>query len=478
MPNLFKITKQGKVNYLYGTCHLDNDAVCTFSPETKQAFEQASCVAVEMTSEAQDKLKDYLISKFEEWKKQNRIGSEKPLTDYLSATQTKKIADIFEDELLTSHPSHTALFQLLETSPMNLCQKINVKQMHNLGFLGDKSLDKQIENQAKLVRKPTVSLDTPEDLAQRLVGSQFSYEQQVDYAKHFLAEQFTSNNHEEIKKLSQQIIALYLAGDPEGLTKLNNPRESTPIGKSYFQSLAYGRDPILAQTMRPLLEAGDTFFAMGAIHIPGVLSLLEKDGCVIEPVHEGERLYKVQTLKNTNITLRKTNLLSDFERSIQQEELFSFFNRSNKFTLQNEENNLQIFLDLIKEGKIDRNQKINIETNTQYNNEKLLILCAILKEHNAPKTIDLNLMDNSDYDDIVTISEIFKSECFFEELNIFFNPCRNISEQSIQCLINALKTSTYSGKLHLSMTNSEFDSPLYAELNTLIEARNTIECLQ
>jgi uncharacterized protein YbaP (TraB family) len=42
MPLLFKITKDNKSSYLYGTFHVTDSEVCKFSLQAKQAFEAAS----------------------------------------------------------------------------------------------------------------------------------------------------------------------------------------------------------------------------------------------------------------------------------------------------------------------------------------------------------------------------------------------------------------------------------------------------
>src|SRR5262249_37757802 len=109
MSNLFKITKNEKVNYLYGTCHMtSNSEICALSEEAKRVFEEANYVGVEMITEEQEKVPEHFILVLEEWKKQNGINSEE-LPSYLTYAQIKKIATLFMDQLPS--PSHISLFK-------------------------------------------------------------------------------------------------------------------------------------------------------------------------------------------------------------------------------------------------------------------------------------------------------------------------------------------------------------------------------
>lgn len=457
MPNLYKITKNGKVSFVYGTCHIQNDEVCTISEETKQAFEQSSCVVVEMTDEEQAKVDNYLPEILEKWKTHFQI--DKHFTDYLSETQATQIMKLFDDELAQAHSYGLALTNLLESSPILLCQKINVKQLINLGLLGSDSLDKQFERQAKRIGKPTAMLDSAEDVAQRFAGLSFTCQEQLEYAKCVLDKQLSSTE-EEIKKMILKIVTTYLAGNPKELIKLNDSSEPDPICKSYTKSLVFQRDPVFIQAMLTHLEAGNAFIAMGALHIPGVISLLEKEcDCVIEPIPEGNRLYKINTLENTNKPLRKANLLSEFEFSVRCEKsMFScLFASEIDFSLKHKQD-LPIFLELIREGKIDRNKKIKIVISDTYNDEELLILSDILQEPNAPKIIDINLMNNVSDANIAFISAIFRSKCAIEELNINFGHNNILSERSLEYLTEALNTKMFTGKLDMTMGNNNFIS--------------------
>lgn len=453
MPNLFKITKNGKVSYLYATCHFQDDEVCTLSEETKQAFEQASCIVLEFLSEDQVKLEEHLTKKFDAWKMHAQPGLQNQLTDYLSFTQVKQIAELFADDLLQVHPSHLTLLKMLETSPMLLCQKVQAKQLKNLGFLGSDSLDNQLEKQAKLTQKPTAALDTLDDISARLLGFSFTYQEQIDYAKYFLEKQLNSSV-EEIKNSALKLITAYLSGDIEELKKNNSSLEEPSICKAHTKYYAYERDPIFAQAMQPHLEAGNAFIAIGALHIPGVLSLLQENGCVIEPIQEENRIYKINRLKNTNKSLMKANLLSDYESSTQSGDIFSFFNcKSDAFNLQHKQD-LPFFLELIREGKINRNDKIKIEIYDQFNDKELLILRDVLQEPATPKKIDVNLMNNISDENIAVISEIFRSQCSIEELNINFGYSNTLSEHSLECLTKAMETKMFTGKLRLTMGNN------------------------
>ncbi|MBA2656035.1 MAG: TraB/GumN family protein [Tatlockia sp.] len=53
---LFKITKDGKTNHLYGSMHYPIEETNFLSIEAKTAFEEAECIVFEMLTNNQDEL--------------------------------------------------------------------------------------------------------------------------------------------------------------------------------------------------------------------------------------------------------------------------------------------------------------------------------------------------------------------------------------------------------------------------------------
>lgn len=83
---------------------------------------------------------------------------------------------------------------------------------------------------------------------------------------------------------------LYLQRDLEGLFSYHNKYHlQTREGyQKLMKRLLWDRNRIMAERMQPLLSKGNTFVAIGAMHLPGdkgVLSLLEGAGYTVEAVY-------------------------------------------------------------------------------------------------------------------------------------------------------------------------------------------------
>lgn len=358
MPNLFKITKNEKTSYLYGTIHFSVDEVCGLSAEAKHAFEQASHIVLEQTPEDLNKVGEYLITQFDEWKKQIPDEFYNTYSDYVSVSQLKKIAELFGVELTQTNPSHLTLFQIIETSPILLCLKIQVKHLQNLGLMRTNyNLDVRLANQATSIGKPVASLDTLKDIARRILGFSYSYQEQVEYAEYTL-HKLLNTSLDKLKKQYDVLINLYLAGDNEKLTIFLDSLLDTPMSKSINKSLVLDRDSIFVHSMQNYLDSGNAFFAMGAADLPGVLALLKDSGCIIEAIEEGKRIHSIHSLKNTYTSLRKVNLSTEIKRSTHSNEQCNFFGSQNNTFSQHNKEDLPILSDSVKEKETNRPLKM------------------------------------------------------------------------------------------------------------------------
>lgn len=457
MPVLFKIIKDEKESFLFGTLHINDERVCKLSAEAKNAFEQASCVLVESHNQAAELL-SHLSVKINEWKNNNPINSEASYADYLTVSQIKKIGELFKLD------SFTDLLKQIEIPPMLLCANINEINVQNLG-LSHLALDAQLAQQAENLNKPVISLDIPEDLSERMIGFSFDYEAQINYAKDFLSKYLFTI--EKFKELVETLKELYLIGNCNGIREYLNSNENKVVNE-YWNNLIDERDSLFVEKMQPYLNSGDAFVAMGSTHLPGVLSLLKQRGYVILPIEESEHSYEIQTLKNTNIALLKNNLLLDIEFYFQKtiSSFFSDDSQQSGFPLHN--NKFLIFLDLLKEGKIKKNWKVQIKIESSYGENDWMNIHSILKESNAPKFVELFWDVDVKEEDILKISELFKSDLKMEELRI---NCSILSNKSINDLINVLKESDNSVRLSLVM-NWDRNSSLHRELWETIKARD------
>jgi len=96
----------------------------------------------------------------------------------------------------------------------------------------------------------------------------------------------TDDSMEELRKLTR----LYIDENLDSLDALT--RDTSIIKKTDLNSLNDNRNKRFVQRMMPLINEGEAFFAIGALHLAGpssVLTLLANNGCSVEPVMGGRR---------------------------------------------------------------------------------------------------------------------------------------------------------------------------------------------
>jgi hypothetical protein len=102
----------------------------------------------------------------------------------------------------------------------------------------------------------------------------------------------TLRDHHNFSQLFEQLLSTYLERDLQKLLELSeqqNMRGSdTALQQRFMGSLVDERNRRMAERLLPLLEAGEVFAAVGALHLPGdtgLLALLRRQGLRVSPVY-------------------------------------------------------------------------------------------------------------------------------------------------------------------------------------------------
>jgi hypothetical protein len=102
----------------------------------------------------------------------------------------------------------------------------------------------------------------------------------------------TLRDHHNFSQLFEQLLSTYLERDLQKLLELSeqqNMRGSdTALQQRFMGSLVDERNLRMAERLLPLLEAGEVFAAVGALHLPGdtgLLALLRRQGLRVSPVY-------------------------------------------------------------------------------------------------------------------------------------------------------------------------------------------------
>ncbi len=144
-------------------------------------------------------------------------------------------------------------------------------------------LDLMLYQQAMAQGKPVTGLETP--MEQMSLFDSFSESDQVAMLED------TLDNLDELPRLFAELKAAYLARDLARLVEVsddsmndNNPH----LVDEFNRKLIVERNHRMVERMQPLLEGGQQFIAVGALHLPGedgLLQLLSQRGYTVTAVY-------------------------------------------------------------------------------------------------------------------------------------------------------------------------------------------------
>ena len=109
-------------------------------------------------------------------------------------------------------------------------------------------------------------------------------DQQLELLDHALAE------HGQVDAVHGALVDSYLEGDLSSLEELSNEQmqDLEPDARDYFMSEGIdARNRRMLESVRPELEKGGVFIAVGALHLPGetgLVNLLRSNGYQLEPL--------------------------------------------------------------------------------------------------------------------------------------------------------------------------------------------------
>lgn len=144
------------------------------------------------------------------------------------------------------------------------------------------ALDLLLQLEATVQGKPTYGLETMEE--QIAVFNDMSLEDQVALLKD------TVYMRVEVKRQFERLLQAYRDRDLVALMSLvrGYPRQSSRAFETMLERLLTKRNVTMVERLRPRLEEGNAFIAVGAAHLPGesgLLSLLENVGYRVTAVY-------------------------------------------------------------------------------------------------------------------------------------------------------------------------------------------------
>jgi uncharacterized protein YbaP (TraB family) len=260
---LFRIEKSGVApSYLFGTIHSEDPRVTRLPEPVRRAFNESGTFAMEVLLDAQAVMTSMAA---------------------LVLTDGRDLPGIVGDDLFLASADAMAELGMpapavRQLKPWAVVTLLSTPPSHTGMFLDVLLYQRALEQNKKVFGLETVEeqLRVFDDMPE---GDQ----------KRLLAE--TLELRHELPVLHGELLDAYLRRDLQGLLRLSQQYMEGPnrdINHRFNAMAVDERNGLMVRRMRPLLEKGDLFVAVGALHLPGprgILQRLRDEGFALEVVY-------------------------------------------------------------------------------------------------------------------------------------------------------------------------------------------------
>ena len=261
---LWRVARGKATNYIFGTIHDADPRVVELPPAAAQAFARSRTLMVEFLPDA------YARERFTE---AALFTDKQTLEEKIGAGDFARVVE----ELAPTGLGRPVIEKLKPWGAL-----INLR---HAAADAPESLDMRLVGQARARRLMVLQMEGVEE--QIFAFDECPMETQVALLKHSLA------HRDELVALEDETIRAYLARDLAKIWRLREQfiaryPELAPHQAVMTKRLLYDRSVVMAYRMQRELRRGDTFVAVGALHLygeKGVLALLQEDGYRATPVY-------------------------------------------------------------------------------------------------------------------------------------------------------------------------------------------------
>jgi uncharacterized protein len=258
---LWKVTtERGAINYIFGTIHSDDERVLQLKPAVQAAFAGSERLLLEIAVTPEGVL-DMMARLYR--RDNSELKQDLPAPLYAQTVAAFKARGLEEAWLNRLTVWGAALSLMIPQST---------------GLV----LDLHLQTQMQARDKPVLGLETVE--SQLAVFADLDKESQI---------RMLSMALEELQRLEQtteQMIRYYLREDIAAIAGMEqefHTGENRAFMERLMDRLVDQRNRRMVQAMQAHLQTGQTFIAIGALHLPGengIVNLLQKAGYKVESV--------------------------------------------------------------------------------------------------------------------------------------------------------------------------------------------------
>jgi len=263
---LWKIEKPGIApNYLFGTMHVSDPAVVRLAPEVEQAFMGADHFVLEMLLNFKAVAYVTQVSFFNDGR---------TLPEIMQQEDYKKLSELVYQRFSIPESGIRSM------KPWAVLMMLMMPTDDVAG--GAAALDMVLYRRAVGRKLKLTGLETAQE--QIAVFDSMPMEDQLWLLNRSVAEIAVAD------ELMPEMLRAYLQRDLAGLVNIQRRfmYPDSEVDDRFMHQLLDVRNIRMVRRMRPALEQGNAFIAIGALHLPtdkGVLHLLQQQGYRVTPVY-------------------------------------------------------------------------------------------------------------------------------------------------------------------------------------------------
>ncbi len=277
-PFLWRIERQ-PASYLYGTIHVPDERVTTLPAAVEEALAESDTIVTEI-----------------------RLDNAAAVMTKMFLSDRKTLADLLPEDLydrlhamMEAKGAPAAMRNMLDRQKI-WAALMTVAQLEMFESLskGKKHLDQMLWDYARAEDKGQDALESIDE--QIGVFEAFTTDEQIEMLRGTL--DVLDALEKEGRNYMDEIIAVYLRGEPEGLQEVmeafSGVTKDSELEKRFEKLLLDDRNVRMVERMvTKMKESPDTsfFFAVGAAHFPGekgILKLLAERGLLVERIGVSE----------------------------------------------------------------------------------------------------------------------------------------------------------------------------------------------
>lgn len=272
---LFKVQKDGRALYLFGTIHVGSKDFYPLEPRVAGVLKKAPVLALEIDPLGDPKKLALAVQKYGMVRADSGNGN---VTPPMTPEWRARL-----DRLLKQYNIEPAAVAPMK--PWLLASVLTVSEFASQGYDAELAVDAHLAKQAHASGQKIVELETPEG-QMGLFGNLPAAEQQL-----FLQETIVGIEDKEQAKQAREIADAWRTADVKALDALaaQAEQDETFSGRFVRKVLLEGRNPSLADSMAKLMaRENNSLAAIGILHLVGkgsVPELLRQRGMTVERIY-------------------------------------------------------------------------------------------------------------------------------------------------------------------------------------------------